>query len=192
MKIDQSKPGVLTISQKNMVMPFLGGAAILFGLVAINFKEFDITNSGTFIPLIMLIVGIGLILFWKRKTVDLDKNMNLMTVTNKALFSKKEEKYALNLIIGVEYTESFSSSVSNGKRMTTKNTALDLVFNNAARYNVFKVGDSASIFNTFSRGGRNQAERVAVFLGVPLKSFTPSDALDALRQGITGQNKGNI
>lgn len=188
MNVKEIQPGVLVVGQSRIAMPIIGAILGIVGIILFisNMANFDASNGASWIGLVLLVIGALMIVFWKSKKTTLDKNQNKMTYELKSIFKKNQKQYDLNEIQEIGYQESIRRSTTSDGTKTTVTKIVKLTINNGETYDLLVTQGN---YNPFVNRTKERAQKIADFLGLPLKSLSVGDALNEIKNVITNNRR---
>ncbi|MFT4304651.1 MAG: hypothetical protein ACMXX8_01035 [Candidatus Woesearchaeota archaeon] len=195
MRLNQKTPGIIIVKDLRLGIII---ASIIFTLIGIGFlissiSNFDLNEPTTYIGPALIIIGVGILFLWNSITTTFDKNQNILMINRRTLRNKYERKYGLNEIKEISYSEqirrSYNSSARNrGPRTSQLNVdkTVTISLHNGESHIIYQ---GSSTYNPlmFNRT-KNNAQKLADFLGLPLISITPGDVMRNIGSQIFGSN----
>ena len=196
MRVKEKTQGVLIAKHNNLMTLFFSSLFVLAGIfatISLTIPNFDLSTVETYLGPAFLLTGASLILFgWKRTKIIFDKNQNTFLIKMKTMLNDYEKKGNVQDIAEIAYSESFKLSVSTGRGRGSSRQILKVVEMRLNNGEVHTIFENQGTYNPLlPNRTKNNAQKIADFLGLPLQTFTTRDAFRQVGQAIMNQFNPN-
>ena len=215
MVVREKSPGVLEVKDNKKVFFFIGLFLVLAGLSVLFIDFLGVEGDARwFLGGFIILVGSLLALLWRDTTVLLDQQQGAVTITTLSIRGRREKRCSFADVEAVEYVESIrqhessvnsrsgargSFSAMNNQGGYNVERSVFLVLKNAERFLVLSSSStrrslaSAAMMDDRSLlrpSTKSHAERIASFIGVPLRSSSLGDAVKDFGNKLLGSFGG--